>query len=41
MATEGDRMIKTRHGNFEVVVIAQDEQGNVEVLLVEVVEHGS
>lgn len=39
MAKEGDCMIKTRHGNFEVVAIAQDEQGNVEVVLVEVVQH--
>ena len=34
-------MIKTRHGNFEVVAIAQDDKGNVEVMLVEVVVHGS
>jgi len=34
-------MIETRHGTFEVVAIGQDEQGNVEVVLVEVVQHGS
>jgi len=32
-------MIKTRHGTFEVVAIGQDEQGNVEVVLVEVLQH--
>jgi len=34
-------MIQTRHGTFEVVAIAQDDEGNVEVMLIEVVEHGS
>jgi len=40
MAREGDfinRIIHTRHGSFEVVYIAHDKEGNVEVLLVEVV----
>lgn len=29
-------MIPTRHGNFEVLYIAIDDEGNVEVLLMEV-----
>lgn len=34
-------MIDTIHGDFELLLIAVDSDGNVEVVLMEVLKHGS